>query len=192
MKLKLYSLMFFLVLLSCKNNGDNSGNELEENPENSEYNAVGPGVPVEKDEIYQDEENPEVSRESKSSPAIQAGNYIKIGENATSNCHCYCLDVKLTGTSTICLVENEMYINSRFEKAGESINIFYTGPSEENNSNELPWDQFDKNEPVAVLKPQENGKVELDWKGFSINGELAVDYAIYGKKALEGTYERKL
>jgi hypothetical protein len=31
----------------------------------------------------------------------------------------------------------------------------------------------------------------LDWKGFSIDGELAVDYAIFGKKTLEGTYKKQ-
>jgi len=31
----------------------------------------------------------------------------------------------------------------------------------------------------------------LDWKGFYIDGELAVDYAIYGKKTLEGTYKKQ-
>ncbi|WP_373057021.1 hypothetical protein [Zunongwangia sp. H14] len=190
MKIKFYSLIFILVLCSCKNNADQNGNKLEENPENSEYNAVGPGVPVENDEIYKDEENAEAPAKKSPSPAVQAGNYIKEGEETSPACTCYCLDVNLSGTSKLCLVENEMYINSRFEKSGDSINIFYTGPSEENSTSDLPWEKFDKDQPVAVLKPMNNGQVELDWKGFSINGELAVDYAIYGKKSLEGTYTR--
>jgi zinc D-Ala-D-Ala carboxypeptidase len=33
--------------------------------------------------------------------------------------------------------------------------------------------------------------MELDWLGFTINGDLAMDYAIFGKKTLEGQYKKK-
>ncbi|MDT0675775.1 hypothetical protein [Autumnicola musiva] len=186
MKLKLYSLAFFFILLSCKNGADNENVEIEDNGTNNEYNAVGPGIPVE-----EDASNNESVDRNNTSPEIQAGNYIKTGHKTGQNCQCYCLNISLSETSNLCLVENEMYITSTFERDGDRINVFYNSTSEENKNSDLPWDKFDKDKPIAVLEPQPNGQIHLDWKGFSINGELAVDYAIFGKKNLEGTYEKK-
>ena len=93
--------------------------------------------------------------------------------------------------SELCLKKDEIYIQARFSKdADGKLNVFYVKPSEKNTNDKLPWDKFDTNKPIAVLTPSGKG-LELDWKGFSIGGELAVDYALYGKKTLEGTYINK-
>ena len=78
-------------------------------------------------------------------------------------------------------------------KSGNRVsNIFLVNPSAKNlEGKDMPWDKFDKNTPIATLTSKPNGEVEMDWLGFSINGDLAIDYAILGKKTLEGTYKKK-
>ncbi|MBW2962990.1 hypothetical protein [Mesonia aestuariivivens] len=56
---------------------------------------------------------------------------------------------------------------------------------------EIPWEDFDKNSPLAIVNFTSPNNFELDWKGFTKNGELAIDYALLGKKNLEGNYKRK-
>ena len=142
-----------------------------------------------KEENVVENTQPNGSKNTTSSRQI-SGTYIHTDHLADGDCSCYCIDVQMDGTSELCLSENELYINGRFEKSGNNINIYYSGKSARTDNSELPWDKFEKNTPIAVLTPSGNA-FELDWKGFSINGEIAVDYALYGKKTLEGTYKKK-
>ncbi|UJH91104.1 hypothetical protein LZ575_21045 [Antarcticibacterium sp. 1MA-6-2] len=78
------------------------------------------------------------------------------------------------------------------EKSGNNINIYFIEPSARSSEGkDIPWKDFDKNSPIATIIPQNNGEIELDWLGFTVNGDLAMDYAIYGKKTLEGVYKKK-
>ena len=94
-------------------------------------------------------------------------------------------------STELCLSEDEIYINARYAQAGDGVNMYYVSPSNKKTNEDLPWKEFDTNTPIAVLSAGKNGNMVLDWKGFSIDGELAVDYAIYGKKTLEGTYKKQ-
>lgn len=131
-----------------------------------------------------------VGNNEKSSNAISAGVYINTEHLADTNCNCYCIDVKLNATSDLCLTKDNLFIKGRFEQRGNNINIYYSGKSAGNTDSKIPWDDFETGTPIAVLSPTANG-VKLDWKGFSIDGEIAIDYALYGKKTLEGTYKKK-
>jgi hypothetical protein len=55
----------------------------------------------------------------------------------------------------------------------------------------VPFNTFDTTVPIAVLTQTSNNTLTLDWKGFSVNGDLAVDYAILGKKNLEGKFVKQ-
>lgn len=131
--------------------------------------------------------------DSKDSAGTIEGQYIRIGEEADFNCECYCLDLNFTSTSELCLSPDNIYINVKFEKANSNvINVFLVNPSDINSEGEkIPWDKFDRNIPIATITPQPNGELDLDWLGFSINGDLAMDYAIFGKKTLEGKFKKK-
>ena len=119
-----------------------------------------------------------------------AGLYIKSDRSEDINCNCYCLDLKFNEASELCLSEDELYINGRFEKKDENILLYYAGKAAKNSNTDIPWDEFETGTPIAVLTPTGNG-FNLDWKGFSINGKIAIDYALFGKKTLEGTYKKK-
>ena len=136
------------------------------------------------------EEDKGLDSPEKTEPETLSGLYIRDDHPEDTACNCYCLDVQLNSTAELCLAENDLYIYGRFEQEGDLINIYYSGKSPKNTNTEIPWDEFDRNLPIAVLRSSGEG-MKLDWKGFSINEQIAVDYALYGKKTLEGNYKKK-
>ncbi len=195
-------LCLIFVLVSCKNDDKNQESEPDFETEQTENNGVSErnaeeSVSKSNSDYNKTEketlESPDTGENDAegSSLAITPGTiYVKTDES-DANCSCYCLELEMNKNTELCLSEDEMYINARFAKTGNEVNIYFVSPSNRNTNEDLPWEDFDTNNPIAVLSPGEKGNMELDWKGFSINGELAVDYAIYGKKTLEGTYKKQ-
>ncbi|WP_424495020.1 hypothetical protein [Salinimicrobium sp. GXAS 041] len=149
------------------------------------------------DDIDEDRDNVRVQEEAtktrKESVNYEfTGTYQRQDTEATGE-SCGLLEISFATTSEVCIVPGEIYISVDFEKTDSNhADIFLVEPTNiENAQNKLPWDEFDRDTPIATLELQSNGTLELDWKGFHINKELATDYAILGKKTLEGTYERK-
>lgn len=183
-KLTLTIIGCFFILNSCKNkdSGDNNsetGSDLEKSQSES---------------LTESGNNKDHSKtEAEGTSTTIEGQYIKVGEEGDLNCECYCLDLNFTSNSELCLSPDTLFINVKFEKANSNlINVYLTDPSDINSEgNEIPWDKFDRNIPIATITPQPDGELELDWLGFSINGDLAMDYAILGKKTLEGKFKRK-
>jgi len=193
-------LCLILVLVSCKNEDkkqdEKTNNETEQN-ENQKTSGVNTKKNNSEIDYNENEESSIDSPDKKSNnssgsskAAVSGETYVKIDEK-DANCNCYCLELNMNNNTELCLSEDEIYITARYSKSGNNINMYYANPSSKNTNEELPWEDFDTNTPIAVLSPTDNGNLELDWKGFSINGELAVDYAIYGKKTLEGTYKKQ-
>ncbi|MCM4155898.1 hypothetical protein [Gramella sp. AN32] len=201
---KLVLLIFISALLfSCKNNSEKNedkspeteilseGNDLRNTDqiENGNINTTSTPGRTKKDTISLDStpnnrptDNPTINT------TIASGTYIRT--NGGSTCNCNCLDIALNNTSELCLVPNEIYINARYEKVGNNIEVYYSGNSAKTTKKDLPWNKFDKTVPIAILTSNGNTS-ELDWKGFSMNGEVAVDYALLGKKNLEGSYKKQ-
>ena len=119
-----------------------------------------------------------------------SGTYLNTEHQEDTSCKCYCIEVTTAGSSELCL-KDRMYINARFKQNGSNIEIYYTGKSSGTDEKDIPWDKFETGTPIAVLSPEPNGILKLNWKGFSIDGEIAIDYALLGKKTLEGTYKKK-
>ena len=159
-----------------------SEKESEENSNNSSENNRNTN---DSDEM---EETPDDSREN-NQKSISNAKFIKDGES-DADCSCFCIEMNTSGSTELCLQDEEIYINTRLSQNGNITQVYYTGPSSKNTNEDLPWDEFDTNTPVAEITSTANG-MELDWKGLSINGELSVDHAIYGKKTLEGTYKKQ-
>ncbi|TBW27551.1 hypothetical protein [Gramella sp. KN1008] len=195
MRTKLILFCMIICLFSCKNNNeqdiDSETNQTEsidrdnENPESPDY------APIDQMETTPDPDTTDSSEKTdETSSKSLSGTYIRNDHPEDWNCSCFCIEVTMTGTSELCLSKDKLYINGRFEQNGNNIDIYYSGKSSKTGDSDLPWDKFEKNTPIAVLSPSANG-FDLDWKGFTINGEIAIDYALYGKKTLEGTYKRK-
>ncbi len=134
--------------------------------------------------------NTEVSEDS---PVTPQGHYIKIGQEEDMHCGCYCLDINFNSISELCLSPDTIYIQVRFEMTDSNlIEVYLTAPSDRNSQGEkISWDLFDRDRPIAIISPSSSGELDLDWLGFSIKGELAMDYAIFGKKTLEGKFKKK-
>ncbi len=200
--MKFYASLFclFLILVSCKNEESNQNEELNSKTEKSVNNNISgvepkrsnaEGISSASDENGTESTDGNSENNTEVSEANISGNtYIKIDES-DANCNCYCLELDMNKSTELCLSEDEIYINARYAQAGDDVNMYYASPSNKNTNEDLPWKEFDTNTPIAVLSAGKNGNMVLDWKGFSIDGELAVDYAIYGKKTLEGTYKKQ-
>ena len=201
MKLFLTVLSMIFIFSSCKNESEKDvqeeiyleeeNSEDENNPNREKQNKTSS---KQKDPSGLNSPKEESDSENTSSPTKSiAGNYIKVGQESDSNCSCYCLDVQFNTNSELCLTPDKMYINVKFEKVDENlVNVYLLNPSDINaEGDEIPWSKFDRNSPVATLTSQNNGDIDFDWLGFKINGDLAQDYALYGKKTLEGTFKKK-
>lgn len=198
MKFKIIAFCLCLFILGCKDSQkDNPQNETDPiSSQDTKYDNSSEessdkvtGYEADTSQATPDRSSDSISANTNS--ALSAGKYIKTEHLEDSDCSCYCININLSTGSELCLKENELYINSRYSKSGNKINVYYTGKSSKTTNKDLPWDKFETNTPIAVLNPTAEGNFKLDWKGFSIDGDIAVDYAIYGKKTLEGTYTKQ-
>lgn len=201
-------LLFILMLSSCRdsNTTENNSNkdsisEKEMNIEDKDDSKTYTKGTSNNNEVSDSNIDPTTSNTNtntdKQNQEIQAsklsGNFIKISEEMDDSCACYCVDINYSGNSEVCLAPSEIFINIRMAKSNnQTTNIFFVNSSPENTGGkDIPWDKFDTNTPIATITSKGNGEMELDWLGFSINGDLAIDYAILGKKTLEGNYKKK-
>lgn len=197
-------LAVFLLTTSCKDSST-SENESNDQPapkeqpssittthnEKKETKTFQDGVAIEEDKA--DSTPAKDITKHDAPPAALSGNFIKMGEEMDNSCACYCVNVNYSGNSELCLTPSKIFINVRMAKSNDKItNIYFVNPSSKNTEGkDIPWNKFDKNAPIATITSKENGEITLDWLGFSLNGDLAIDYAILGKKTLEGNYKKK-
>lgn len=187
------ALLALLMIFSCKDNRETA-------PESdAEIDNQFPPTPMEisrKDSLNDPTTTP-AGRDNRTptftGTTTLEGRYIKTGRESELNCNCYCIEINFESTTELCLVKDEMYITTRMERGdNNSIEVFYEEPSSKNTGGkDIPWQDFNRNIPIARITTLENNELEVDWLGFSINGDLASDYAIYGKDSLEGTYRKR-
>jgi zinc D-Ala-D-Ala carboxypeptidase len=196
MRTSIILICLLLSLASCQDTekDKNQGTEANQTeiPEPKDQLGSSPMDQPINSNKEEDTRSPSEEKETPEAPEkVFTGIYLHNSHPEDASCSCYCIEVKTSGTSELCLKENEIYINARYLKNGENLNIFYSGKSTRTTNKELPWDKFEKETPIAVLTSEGNGTYKLDWKGFSIDGKIAVDYAILGKKTLEGIYKKQ-
>jgi hypothetical protein len=116
-------------------------------------------------------------------------------EKTLENCDCNCVNVSLTDVSMLCVdKESNINIKIKFKKSSTSdLDIYYVSGSGKLKGleKEIPWEDFDTTAPLATINFTDSDNFKMDWKGFMQNGEIAMDYAVLGKKNLEGSYKRK-
>lgn len=122
-----------------------------------------------------------------------AGKYRQINpDENTGSCNCNCIEVSFSTPTELCIALDKIYITARYTRVSPNkANLYFNEMLRaEEPERELPWSDFDKNTPIATVTRQPDGSLKLDWLGFAIDGKIAVDYAIYGKKTLEGHYKK--
>jgi hypothetical protein len=203
-------LIIALLFASCKDsNTTENESDIEsvseervnsENKTDQEVNTNSEGTPNDND-VSDSKIDPKTSNtDSKTDNTNEetlntklSGQFIKIGEEIDNSCACYCLNINYSETTELCLTPSKVFINTRMVKSSNQITKLYfvNASSKNTGGKEIPWEKFDKNTPIATITTNSNGEIELDWLGFTINGDLAIDYAILGKKSLEGNYKKK-
>lgn len=173
------------ALIGCKDEKRASTHYPEQ--EERIKDTLSPGnLQEERDALQTEKEKPKPL-------ATLSGKYRKTieGKPAT-DCNCNCIDISFDNPTEWCIIKDKVYINARCEKTGENTaNLYLVEPTRDENADRpFPWKDFDTDSPIASMEFGQDGSVEIDWKGFSTNGKIATDFAIYGKKSLEGTYKR--
>ncbi len=123
------------------------------------------------------------------------GKYKRLddGKENETTCDCNCLEINFDQPVEVCIDKNDkLRIQVAYAQTNDGkVKMYYvSGKGETETFKNIPWDKFDKDTPLAIIEYTQNGELELDWKGFTQNKELAVDYAIFGKKNLEGKFKR--
>ncbi len=198
MKRLIFIISLLLSFSACNESGNKKEKDTDartssegktEKSEPTENYGMADTIETGQNNTYETPSEKNSQEERTASASTISGKYIKDDHKEDTDCSCYCVDIALSGISELCLAENKLYINARFEKTGNKIKVYYNGKSAKTSDTEIPWDKFDKS-VIAEITPQAGDGLKLDWKGFSIDNEIAVDYALYGKKTLEGTYKK--
>jgi len=182
-----------LVIFSCKNNTQSTedtsvdiktGTAIKDTREEAEA--------IENDAIENednrtntsDDKNLEISGE------LPNGTYINT-ENEDADTGCNMLMLNYSAPTSLCIDKEGITISVNYKKNGQNTEVFFNGLVENKSDKKIPFNTFDKNVPIAVITQKTNNSLTLDWKGFSVNGDLAIDYAILGKKNLEGDFKKQ-
>lgn len=191
--MKTYFIIFFLaVFASCNNQEKAKSAQTEEVQQDTADANLPPGnIQHERDAVQTEKEEPKDT--AKISHSLE-GRFVKSEAKDTSgSCSCNCIEVTFEEASSLCIDPDNVVISAKFQQTSETTaDIFLVKPENtENLKKDLPWDDFDLDQAIAQLEMQPDGSMKLDWIGFHTDGKLATDYAIYGKKTLEGTYVRE-
>src|SRR5690606_36964610 len=147
---------------------------------------------TERDGLQTDPDGNEPEVQEQQAATGLTGKYRQLDPDEPGSCDCNCIEISYATPTELCIERDKIYINARFARVSNTkANVFLNEVvRSESPDRELPWQEFDKDTPIATVTRQPDGSVKLDWLGFAINGEIAVDYAIYGKKTLEGQYKK--
>ena len=190
---KLLLLLTIFACFACKDGKESAVKTSEEiYSDTISVDTLPPGdIQEERDAMLTEKNLPEPNIEPIS---LNYGKYRKLIEDVPStDCSCDCIEVSYDYATEWCIDKDKMYMTARCEKTGDNTAEVYFVSAGKQNSKEktLPWNEFDTTTPVATLTFQSDGSAELDWLGFSSNGEVITEYALFGKKTLEGIYKKE-
>ena len=193
------NIIFILLLIlsaSCQESKEtprsNQVVEKELPPGNIQEERAAVQTP---DDAEETKNKAEAHKEEETAPVIATtGRYKKLEEGeATNDCNCQCVDIDFDQPTEWCIIKDKVYITARCRKTGDnSAELYFVNASRADNPDRpIPWEKFDTSTPIASINFKTNGTAEVDWIGFSVNGEVSTYYAIYGKKTIEGTYKKE-
>ncbi|MDT0295391.1 hypothetical protein ACFQ3R_02705 [Mesonia ostreae] len=208
MRKLVYLFMITIAVIACQDDKKSSSNEsieemeeesgevqIDKNEKEQDFEAKEEDKEMERDEDFVGDKSMSSNSENdRPGPSAQwTGEFVKTNAlNTAGACSCNCLDIDFNSTRTLCVDEkSEIDIQVNYVLKDKLVQVlFLSGNGNIDDNNPIPWSEFDKNSVVAEIS-RTNNQLQLDWKGFTIDKKLATDYAILGKKNLEGIYKRK-
>lgn len=195
MKKLLIALLCLPLAFACKDDQKSNSDTTESTEVTQKETAEMEKEAVsEKQSIVKSSTKSEL-KSSEITPKDLAGEFQRSDDNNDDlNCNCNCISIQMEQNTKLCLdLEENIHIQVKFKQDNKSnLAMYYvSGSGKMEGQDEIPWADFDTNQPLAMLQFTTPNNFELDWKGFMKNGEIAMDYAVLGKKNLEGNYKRK-
>jgi len=189
-------LLLAISVITCQDGKKSSSekfNKVEVAKEDASVSLQDKKLVTDGEDVVKEESSPLKLDNSRPEPStLWSGEFIKTNAlNTSGTCSCNCLSIDFNATRTLCIDEKlgiDIQVNYVLKENSVQI-IYLNGKGNLDDKNPIPWSDFDKN--VVAEISTINNQMHLDWKGFTINNELATDYAILGKKNLEGNYKRK-
>lgn len=191
-------MLFISLFVGCKEQEDSKKMEVENSKgivdETAKDPKINPREEVEAGELETDELTKN-SAKNKATTKDFSGSYQRADDDKTGlDCDCNCLNINLDQSQSICIdKQDNINVEVKFKEGEESDLVIYfvSGSGNMEGQKDIPWEGFDKNSVLATIDFTSPDSFKLDWKGFTQNGEIAIDYALLGKKNLEGKYKRK-
>jgi hypothetical protein len=174
-----------LLLVSCKSNTEQE--ETDTNVIPNESTSISSESETGAQGTMSSSESSENTNEN-SQP--NEGTYINL-ENKDAETGCNTLTLDFNTATPLCIDKEGITINVHYKKESGITNMYFDSLASNTSDKKVPFNTFDTTTPIAVLSQTSNNILTLDWKGFSVNGDLAVDYAILGKKNLEGKFVKQ-
>ncbi|WP_121667621.1 hypothetical protein [Mesonia aquimarina] len=181
-------LLTFFLFTNCKE--DNSEKKTEQfSNEISEDESENPSSTNQHNSPHKK------SSDSKTKPVKAiSGMFQRVNEDSTpGSCNCDCLSIDFSNPQSLCIDKEsglEIQVNYKKMDNGKVAMYLVEGNGDTEVLKKIPWEKFDKNKPLAKIDFTDTNRFTLDWVGFMLNGEVAVDYAILGKKNLEGDFQK--
>ncbi|QXE90185.1 hypothetical protein [Geomonas subterranea] len=123
------------------------------------------------------------------------GKWVKVGANP-EECACGdCIDIPLEGKLVpFCVESNQIYLNVRYEldeRQGKVYILFDSVLEVGTGGAALPWDKYDKQEPLAELDVNNvrSGRMSVRWFGFRRKDKHQEQY-VFGSD-YSGIYRRR-
>lgn len=177
-----------IVMFGCNDQKSTTSNAADVNKQDTTTADLPPGnIQEKRDGLQTEKEEPRIA-------VALAGRYHKIEDDVSAtDCNCNCIEINFDAPTEWCIDKDKLYITAQTKKTGDqTAAVYFVAANREiEPERKIPWADFDTDTPVANLTFTPDGGVELDWLGFAVDGEVATDYALYGKKTLEGTYKKE-
>ena len=185
-------IMILFMLMSCKSNTDKDEstlNKLEDNIELTQ-DSTETNKDTEKNSAIENSKTLEITDTNTAITSSSEGTYVNI-DNVDAAAGCNTINLNFNTATPLCIDKDGIIISVSYSRSGNIVIITFNGVIENQKDDTIPFEDFDTNTTLAEITLKPNGFLKLDWKGFTINNDLATDYAILGKKNLEGTFKKK-
>lgn len=180
------------MLIGCKSNTEKSEstpNDLNDGIEIGD-NSTEANKDTEKNSAIENSKTLEITDTNTAITSSSEGTYVNI-DNVDAAAGCNTIALNFNAATPLCIDKEGIIISVSYTKSGNNVTMTFNGVIENQKDDTIPFEDFDTNTTLAEITLKPNGFLKLDWKGFTINNDLATDYAILGKKNLEGTFKKK-